>query len=150
MRYCCRCFGILDLSPFDLILALTMMSFGDLYGIDWKLLYESKRGSYYYERDSLERPANDIVRVWVAVYPSEDLILKAEDLFGDKFEGVGYWLELAEVHCRKQTARLISLELHSREGSYIDSVFQKFPTPWLEAEQWNVLGTHFLERLLCK
>ena len=139
----------------SLVLALTIIPLGDLYGgADWKLLSESKRGLFYYDLDSFTRPANDIVRVWVAVYPSENSIILIEELFGEKFEALSYWLGLTEIHCRKKSIRLKSQECYSSDGAYIGSFFSRFPTPWQEIEaasmQWNVLGAQLLLEGLCK
>jgi hypothetical protein len=139
----------------SLALALILISLGDLYGgADWKLFSESKRGLFYYDLDSFTRPANDIVRVWVAVYPSENSISSIEELFGDKFEALGYWLGLAEIHCRNKSIRFKSQECYSSDGAYIGSFFSRFPTPWQEIEpanmQWNILGAQVLEGLCNK
>ena len=114
----------------SLVLALTIISLGDLYGADWKVLSGSKRGLFYYDGDSFTRPANDIVRVWVAVYPSENSILHIEELFGDKFEALGHWLGLVEINCRRRIIRLKSQECYSSDGTYIGSFFSRFPTSW--------------------
>jgi len=138
----------------SLALALTIISLGDLYGADWKVLSESKRGLFYYDRDSFTHPANDVVRAWVAVYPSENLISRIEDLFGDKFGALGYWLELVEINCRKRIISLRSQECYSSDGAYIGSFFGKFPTLWQQIErldiEWSVLGTQLLEGLCNK
>ncbi len=133
----------------SLVLALTIISLGDLYGADWKLLSKSGLGSFYYDRDSLEHPRNGIVRVWVTVHPSEKAISGIQELFGDKFEELSYWLELFEINCKKGNIRVLTQHCYASNGTYIGSFFYKFPTPWQEVVPLNVLGTQLLQGL-CK
>jgi hypothetical protein len=132
-----------------LVFGLTIISMGDLYGADWKLLSKSRRGLFYYDKQSITHPVNDIVRVWVAFYPSEDVISSTEETFGEKFGALSYWYELAEIHCRRRRVRVISQECYSSDGAYLGSFYSRFPTPWSEIEQWNIRATQLLEGL-CK
>jgi hypothetical protein len=132
-----------------LVLGLTIISIGEAYGADWKLLSNSKRGRFYYDKQSITQPVNDVVRVLLAFYPSEDVISSVEETYGEKFWALSYWYELAEIHCRKRRVRVISQECYSSDGAYIGSFYSRFPTPWSEIEQWNIRATQHLEGL-CK
>ncbi len=133
----------------SLVLAFTIISLGDLYGADWRLLSKSKRGVYYYERETIERPLTDVVRVWVAFYPSEDVIPVFEILFGERYAALSYSYELVEVHCKKRIVRVISQECYSSDGAYIGSIYSRLPTPWRDIQKWDI-GTSRVLETLCK
>jgi hypothetical protein len=133
----------------SLVLALTIISLGDLYGADWKLLSNSRRGRYYYDKGSITRPANDIVRVLVAYYPSEELIPEFELLFGERYADLSYWYESVEIHCRRGISRVTFQESYSGNGAFIGSIYNRLPTPWYEIKKWHIGHSRLLEEL-CK
>jgi len=133
----------------SLVFALIIISLSDSYGADWKLLTKSKMFLLYYDKQSITYPLNDVVRVWVATYPSEDVINSIEEMYGEKYGALSYWYELAEIHCRHRRARVISQECYSSGGAYIGSFYRDLPTPWGNIHPSDIRATRLLEGL-CK
>ena len=132
-----------------LVFTLTIIFLGDLYGADWKLLSKSSRGVYYYDKGSITWPANDIVRVWLAYYPSEELIPEYEMLYGERYAYLSYWYESVEIHCRKRISRVIFQQCYSSNGAFIGTIYTKLPTRWYEIKKWYLGHSRLLEEL-CK
>jgi hypothetical protein len=122
---------------------------GDSYGADWILLSKSRRFLLYYDKQSITYPLNDVVRVWVATYPSENVINRIEEMYGEKYGALKYWYELAEIHCRRRGVRVISQESYSSDGAYIGSFYRELPTPWMQIQPSDIRATRLLEGL-CK
>jgi hypothetical protein len=133
----------------SLVLALTIISLGDSYGADWKLLTKSKMFLLYYDKQSITYPLNDVVRVWVATYPSEDMINSIEEKYGEKYGALSYWYELVEIHCRHRRTRVISQECYSSGGADIGSFYRDLPTRWGNIRPSDIRATQILEGL-CK
>ena len=133
----------------SLVIALTIISLGDVYGADWRLLSKSARGLYYYDRETLEQPLSDVKRVWVVFYPSEVVISVFEVMYGERYADLSCSYELVEIHCRKRLVRVIAQESHSSDGAFIGCIYSRLPTPWVIPAQENIGALRLLE-VLCK
>ena len=137
------------LGIFSLVIGLTIISLGDSYGADWKLLSKSARGLYYYDRETIEQPLSDVKRVWVVFYPSEVVASVFEVTYGEGYADFSYSTELVEIHCRKKWARVIVQESHSSNGAFIGCIYDRLPTPWVIPGKSNIGAIRLLE-VLCK
>jgi hypothetical protein len=103
-----------------IVVGLTIFSYAEAWGADWKYYGESNDGKLFYDANSVTRPSKDIVRVWTKLLYSEKGKIDTAKKFKKKeLENLSEALRLEEFHCGHNEGRLLSLSFNSKDGKVL-------------------------------
>ncbi len=104
-----------------LVFGLIIISMGDVYGADWKPYWFSEKFLAYYDAQSINRPAKNIVRVWLKVDYTEKGVIDKVGNLGEKYENLSNTRALWEINCVEKKARMLSETAYDNGGGVIYS-----------------------------
>jgi hypothetical protein len=135
-----------------LILCSVFLSNSEGWGKEWKAFQAAKNGDiYYFDPESIEKPGDDVVRVWIKIERTEfggGNFKKNVDeaVSGKKDKVTGEILQLVDINCSEKTFRVINLAVFDKNKE----VKEYYSDP----SEWNVIPpgsvTEFLLKDLCK
>ena len=86
-------------------------------GEDWKRYGGDGSGVFYYDVESMTRPAKNTVRVWAKMVHSKENIKQ----LGKGLENLVYSKRLWEINCPDKKIRRLSKVAHSKDGKILIS-----------------------------
>jgi hypothetical protein len=121
-----------------LILLGSFFLFGSMEakGEDWILYGKNESGIFYYDAESIKRPAKDTVRVWAKMVHSQESIKQA----GKGLENLAYSKRLWEINCGDKKIRRISKIAYSKDDKILISDNTE--------EKWHSIKPKSLEQTL--
>ena len=100
-----------------LFLGLFFFCSNMLWGEDWKRYGTNESGEFYYDAESITRPAKNKVRVWAKMVHSKKNIKK----LGKDLEDLVYSKRLWEINCADKKIRRLSKVAYSKSGKILIS-----------------------------
>ena len=100
-------------------LFVSFFLFGSMeaWGEDWKVYGKNEGGAFYYDEESINRPAKDTVRVWAKMVHSKESIKQA----GKGLENLVYSKRLWEITCADKKIRRLSKIAYSKDDKILIS-----------------------------
>jgi len=104
--------------------SIFLLSITEVWGEDWKLYGKNESGVFYYDAESINRPAKGIVRVWTKMVHSKESIKQA----GKGLENLVYSKRLWEIDCVDKKIRRLSKIAYSQDEKILisDNKEEKF------------------------
>jgi len=94
-----------------------ILGYGEVWGEDWKRYGMDESGVFYYDAESIHRPAKNTVRVWAKMVHSKESIKQA----GKGLENLVYSKRLWEINCTDKKIRRLSKIAYSRDEKILIS-----------------------------
>ena len=96
---------------------------------DWKLYCETDFFLSYYDKGTINRPSEGIVRVWVKEVNTEKGVTDMVNRFGEEFKNCDHVKKLCEIDCAEKRIRILSSAAYSKVGEVIIS--SDSPSQWI-------------------
>jgi len=111
------------------LVALVLFLNSELWGADWKVLYQSdKTGTYYYDTQSITHTANNHVRVWTKIIYSEEGVREVISSLGEDYKNASSVKYYYELDCTEKKVQFLSITYYSKDERVI-STFES-DTEW--------------------
>jgi len=120
----------------SLLIGIFLFGSMEAYGEDWKSYGKNESGDFYYDAESINRPAKDAVRVWAKMVHSKESIKQA----GKGMENLVYSKRLWEINCPDKKIRRLSKIAYSKD--------EKISISDNAEEQWQSIKPKSLEQAL--
>jgi hypothetical protein len=128
------------------VIGLTISSYAELWGADWKYIEETYAGKFFYDAESI-RPSKDIVRVWIKVLYTEKGVNYMVRLLGEKYRTLSYAMLLFEYHCGDKKKCILPITCYSKDGKVLISADD-------QNSNWNFICPDSIDealyKILCK
>ena len=115
-------------------------------GEGWKYYFSHAAYLAYYDAQSITRPFENIVTVWVRWNLSKRFVREFVREHGKKFENLSYIKQWVEVNCLEKKTHSLSMATYNNEGILIFSSIR----PW----EWSLvipeLDNYSLYKEVCK
>ena len=112
-----------------ILIGLSIFSYSEAWGANWKLYSETDFFSSYYDRETVNRTSENIVRVWVKEVNTEKGMTDMVNRFGEEFKNCDHIKKLYEIDCTEKRIRILSSAAYSRAGEVIIS--DDSPSKWI-------------------
>jgi hypothetical protein len=110
------------------LIGLLILGNAEVWGADWKPYDHSRNYWGYYDAQSITRPSENVVRVWVKHVYTEEGVMDMVGSFGKIYENLSYSLILNEINCVEKKYRILSAYAKDNKGKVIHS--SNDPTSW--------------------
>jgi len=108
------------------IIGLTIFSYAEVWGANWKFLRMSKGGdNCYYDADSITRPSKNIVRGSVKIVYSEKSVNREMERLGPSYKDFSHTIILWEMNCIEKKAAFLETTAYSKNEKVIKSIKAK-------------------------
>jgi len=105
------------------IIGLTIFSYAEVWGANWKFLRMSKGGdNCYYDADSITRPSKNIVRGSVKIVFSEKSVNREVERLGPSYKDLSHTIILWEMNCIEKKAAFLETTTYSKNEKIIKSI----------------------------
>lgn len=104
-----------------LVIGLSIFSYVKVWGTNWKIYFSHELGSFYYDPQSITRPAKNIVRVWERNDFTEKGRIDCVEKLGKEYENVNRMISFIEINCSEKTRRFLSMIYYDNRGRVIYS-----------------------------
>lgn len=104
-----------------ILIGLAIFGNTEVWGEDWRFYGESSTAHHYYDSESITRPSQNIVRVWVKLSYKEKGLLEMVEKHGAKYKELSYALVSSEIDCSNKRYRIL-LEIYcSKEAGILST-----------------------------
>ncbi len=136
---------------------LLVYGFNKAEAAEWELFQATSAGNiYYYDGTSVERPSNDIFRVWVRIVETKGFSKADLEKLKDPKKGIevakkaqktstGEWKQLFEINCSTRMVRVLSATSYDKNGNAKEKY--ELPSEWAHIPDNSV--TNYLAKILC-
>jgi hypothetical protein len=124
------------------LIGLTIFCYAEVWGADWKLYGEATTSRQYYDSESITRPSQNIVRVWVKLSYTDKGIINMVGKYGAKYKELSFALVLWEFDCAEKKLRTFSETLYSDNGGVLET------SPAGATSEWKLLPPESMAILL--
>lgn len=115
----------------------------------WNIYASNNLGNFYYHIKSIERPSQNIVRVWVKEIYTEIGEIWMIGLLGSYFAKLSHRIALLEINCvDKQYCYVIDVYL-SKDGNVLGSESYR-ERKWESISEGKILEVENLYKAVCK
>lgn len=97
------------------IIYLSVFFYADARGFDWKHYGTNEEGSYYYEKETMTRLSQNVVRVCVQSIYTEKGVSHWVREGGKEFQNLDFSLILAEYNCIDRSIRHLRIQFYSKD-----------------------------------
>jgi hypothetical protein len=111
-----------------ILIGLAIFGYAEVWGADWKLYGTDANVLTYYDAESITRPSENIVRVWVRWDYTEKGVSDWVRTFGKEYENLSHTISLWEINCSEKKNRGLSLVDYDHKGDVIPSIHS--PGEW--------------------
>jgi hypothetical protein len=119
----------------------------DLPAADWKVYAGTDEGQFYYDAESVARPAKNMVHLRHKATFSENGIRRIMEIFGKEYEDLAYSISVREIDCAARKIRSLGVTYFSRSGKALDAAIDS-RTEWHSIEPTAVIEGLF--QIVCK
>jgi hypothetical protein len=122
------------------------------WGREWNAFQATRSGDiYYFDPESLEKPGEGVVRVWVKIertaFEGGDFKKNVEEVVAGKKDKVtGEILQLVDIRCSEKTFRVINLIVFDQNKEIKE--YYSDPSEWNAISSESVMN--FLSREVCQ
>lgn len=128
-----------------LVIGLSIFSYVEVWGTDWKYYGTNEDGLYFYDTESMTRSSKNLIDVWVQSEYSEKSISNWVREGGKGFQDLDFSLILFELNCVERSARYLQIVFYSKNGK----VF--YP---IDNDEWQLIAPdsmiESLQKVVCK
>ena len=107
------------------VFTLTLFSYAEGWGADWKVYSSTDYGIRSYDAESMIRPSKGVVRVWTKLLYNEKAITDTVKEKGDMYKTLSYTMVFDEFICAEKEKRLLALIDYSTDGKILFSANYK-------------------------
>jgi hypothetical protein len=101
------------------IMGLSILSYAEAWGADWKLYDLDGQMIRYYDAEGITRPSKNIARVRVRLEYTDKGVTEMVKKFGKHYENFKLIIALNEINCSDKKIRNLSITHYSTEGKVI-------------------------------
>ena len=98
---------------------LSIFTYSEVWGQDWRLYGEDPFASYYYDAEKVIRPSKNIVRVWGKVVYKKDGVTELVARLGERFKTTSFSIDLSEFDCLKGQYKELQRTFFSQRATYL-------------------------------
>jgi hypothetical protein len=102
------------------VMGLTLFSYSDVWGEDWKLFKKTADAKFYYDRKDITRSPQKLVNVWVKQVYTKKGKMDMINLVGPRYEHLSYSINSLEFDCGGKMVRFLSMTYYSKNGDVLD------------------------------
>ncbi len=92
-----------------------MFVFSEARGFDWKYYGTNEEGSYYYEKETMTRLSQNVVRVCVQSIYTEKGVSHWVREGGKEFQNLDFSLIVSEYNCIDRSIRHLRIQFYSKD-----------------------------------
>lgn len=101
------------------LVGLTLFTYTEGWGQDWRLYGEDGSATYYYDAEKIIRPSKNMVRVWgKLVYKKEGAAALVARL-GKGFKNVSFSIDLSEFNCTNREYKELQRTFFTQRATYL-------------------------------
>jgi hypothetical protein len=116
-------------------------------GADWRIYAGTDEGQFYYDAESVTRPAEGIVHFRHRANFSENGVRRIAEAFGREYEDLSYSISVREINCPERKIRSLGVTYFSRAGKPLDAAVDS-QTDWHPIEPTAVIEG--LYQMVCR
>jgi hypothetical protein len=114
---------------------------------DWRIYAGTDEGQFYYDTESVARPAKGMVHLRHKADFSQNGIRRIVEAFGKEYEDLAYSISVREIDCPERKIRSLGVTYFTKPGKPLDVAIDS-QTEWHTIEQTAVIeGLH---QMVCK
>jgi len=113
------------------IIGLVVMGYTEGWGVDWKYYGTNEDGSYFYDTESITRPSQNLVDVWVQSAYTQKSISHWVREGGESFQDLDFTLISLELNCVERSARYLQIVFYSKKGEIFSP---------LNSDEWHFIA----------
>jgi hypothetical protein len=113
-----------------LFIGLLILGNAEVWGADWKFYGGSEFILAYYDAQSIIRPSENVVRVWVKWDYKEKGVMDMVGRFGKKYENLSHSKNSDEINCVEKKIHFRSADFYDNKGELIHS-FSDQSSAWV-------------------
>jgi hypothetical protein len=102
-----------------IFIGLTIFTYAEAWGQDWRLYGEDGFATYYYDAEKIIRISKNIVRVWSKVVFTKEGAAGLATRLGKGFKTLGFSIDLSEFDCVKGEYKELQRTFFSQRATYL-------------------------------
>jgi hypothetical protein len=108
-----------------ILIGLTIFGYSEVWGANWISYGQTNLSLHYFDLESISRPSENVLIVWVKYEYTNAGIIAAVERLGDKYIDLSESRSLYEINCKQKKYRCLSSTDYSKDGT----ILNEFSTP---------------------